>query len=190
MRLVIEKIASAVFIMISLLSFVPDKSEAAMKSTKLKSHLAIPTLGVSAPVVAMGLTKDGKMAVPNNFTQIGWYNKSSAPGLLGSAVLGAHVDNGGKISGVFKKLKYLKTGDLIYVYDGGGNKLTYKVTGARVYDYRSKDTSTVFSNQKISSQINLITCHGTWLPKENTYNKRLVVTAELQPKPHQNIAAK
>jgi hypothetical protein len=61
----------------------------------MPNHLVIPDIKVNASVRAMGLD-EGRMAVPNNFTDIGWYKLGSKPGEQGSAVMGAHVDNGGK----------------------------------------------------------------------------------------------
>jgi LPXTG-site transpeptidase (sortase) family protein len=144
------------------------------------NKLIIPKLNVSAPVRAMGL--DGaKMAVPNNFTDIGWYKLGAKPGEQGSAVMGAHVDNGGNVKGVFKNLKNLKVGDDIYVTDANNNALHFKITARKIYPYRTKITDEVFQrNDKV--RLNLITCHGTFLPKENTYTQRLVVFAELVEK--------
>src|SRR4051812_42372417 len=55
--------------------------------------LTIPSIKVNAPVIATGLSTDGRMEVPNNFTQIGWYKFGAHPGEVGSMVMGAHVDN-------------------------------------------------------------------------------------------------
>ncbi|MDQ3077150.1 MAG: class F sortase [bacterium] len=141
-------------------------------------RLIIPAIRVNAPVVAMGVTPEGRMAVPDNFTHIGWYGLGTRPGTIGSAVMGAHVDNGGRVSGVFKKLQYLKIGNVIYSIDTNGATSTFKITSIKVYNYRTPVTNDVFlSNDK--ARLNLITCYGTWLPKENTYNKRLIVFAEL-----------
>jgi LPXTG-site transpeptidase (sortase) family protein len=141
-------------------------------------NLVIPTIGVNVGVHAMGLTAEGKMAVPDNYTEVGWYRFGYRPGEKGSAVMGAHVDNGGKINGVFKHLKNVSVGDKMYVGDGDGNVYVYKVTERKVYDYKTAVTNDVFL-RKDAKRLNLITCYGTWLPKENTYNQRLVVFAEL-----------
>jgi LPXTG-site transpeptidase (sortase) family protein len=142
-------------------------------------QLVIPKIKVHAGVLGMGLTKEGKMAVPDNYREVGWYSLGTRPGTVGSAVLGAHVDNGSTVNGVFKNLKNLEKEDFIYMYDREGNVLQYKITEIQVLDYKTKVTDYVFARND-TSRLNLITCHGTWLPKENTYNQRLVVFAELQ----------
>ncbi len=140
--------------------------------------LSIPSIGVGAGVVAMGTTADGKMAVPNNFKDVGWYSLGTAPGQSGNAVLGAHVDNGGAIAGVFKHLKDLRKGTIIALKDSKGALLQYRVSKIALYDRNAKDTSSVFTGDG-SSKLVLITCAGTWLPKQNTYSSRLVVFADL-----------
>ncbi|MBX4197734.1 class F sortase [Candidatus Parcubacteria bacterium] len=140
-------------------------------------RLIIPVLNVNAPIQSMGLD-EGKMAVPNNFSDIGWYKYGTIPGNKGSAVMGAHVDNGGSVRGVFKYLKDVAPGDDIYVTDTEGTTRHFRVSDRKVYPYQTKITDEVFlQNDKV--RLNLITCHGKFLPKENTYNQRLVVFAEL-----------
>ncbi len=140
--------------------------------------LSIAKLNLLAPIVAMGKTKAGKMAVPDNYTQIGWYGLGAKPGEQGSAVLGAHVDNGGRVAGIFKNLKNLNVGDEVEVVTSNGQRLTFRVKAKRVYDYRDKSTTGIF-NQTQGANLNLITCHGSWLSQEKTYNQRLVVFTEL-----------
>ena len=142
------------------------------------TRLSMPSIGISAPIIAMGLTNDGKMAVPDNFTEIGWYQLGTIPGNQGSAVLGAHVDNGGRISGVFKNLKDLKIGDVVTITDSNGQQLQFKVVDRKIYDYRHQDTAEIFGDTG-KKRLNLITCHGTFMPSENTYDQRLIVFTEL-----------
>lgn len=139
--------------------------------------LIIPRIAVDAPLRAMGLEADGRMAVPNNFTEIGWYQYGAAPGEAGSAVLGAHVDNGGSTPGVFKRLSELVTGDDIQVVRADGSVIRFRVSGRHVYDRNEKNTGDVFGGS--TPRLVLITCYGTWLPLSNTYAQRLVVFADL-----------
>lgn len=141
-------------------------------------QILIPSIGVNARIDALGLTSDGKMAVPANFTSVGWYKLGAVPGDVGNAVLGAHVDNGGAISGVFKHLKDLAIGDSISIVDSSGVTRTFRVTARDVFDRNMRDTSKVFGGTD-KRQVKIITCDGEWLKSENTYANRLVVTAEL-----------
>jgi LPXTG-site transpeptidase (sortase) family protein len=140
--------------------------------------LSIPKIDIDAPVLGLGLESDGKMDVPDNYTDVGWYSLGTKPGGVGNAVLGAHVDNGSSVAGVFKDLKKVTIGDSIYVYDELGRALHYRVVARDIYDYRVKDTSSVFRGDS-RRLLKLITCHGNFLQNVNTYDSRLVVTAEL-----------
>jgi LPXTG-site transpeptidase (sortase) family protein len=141
--------------------------------------LKIPKIGVSANVIGMGTTSDGKMAVPNNFTEVGWYEPGVAPGETGSAVFGAHVDNGGRVNGVFKNLKKLAVGDKILIADQAGKMLTFTVAGKKIYSYDEKNTEEIFGATD-KARLNLITCYGRFMPSLNTYDQRLVIFAELR----------
>lgn len=144
------------------------------------AKLIIPAIKVAAPVKTMGL--DGKkMAVPDNFTEVGWYKYGTEPGEKGSAVMGAHVDDGGRTAGVFKNLKKLKVGDDIYAVDSDGKAAHFRVTAKKILPYRTKITDDVFL-KKDKARLNLITCYGTFLPKENTYDRRLIIFTELVEK--------
>ncbi len=146
---------------------IPDRDAAAYPYT-----LFIPHLNLTAPVVTTGLEADGRMAVPNNFTEVGLFGGGARPGEAGTSIMGAHVDNGGSTPGVFKHLEDLKVGDDIYVT--GTQTIHYKVTAVKVYDKNEQQTDDIFYSAN-GSHLNLITCHGRWLSSENTYAQRLVV---------------
>jgi LPXTG-site transpeptidase (sortase) family protein len=140
--------------------------------------LFIPKIEVDAPVLGLGLEPDGKMDVPDNYNDVGWYSLGTAPGEVGNAVLGAHVDNGADISGVFKNIKRLEIGDDIYTTDNSKERLRFKITKIERYDYQTRDTGEVFGNTG-KRRLVLITCDGTFLPEKGTYDERLIVFAEL-----------
>jgi LPXTG-site transpeptidase (sortase) family protein len=156
---------------------------AAASAMPMPTAVIIPKIRVNSPIVPMGLTSDNRMAVPDNFSEVGWFAGSGAtiPGNVGNAVLGAHVDNGGTkptIGGVFKDLHALKVGDDIYVSRAGLSTLHYLVVAIKIYAYDSATTDLIFGPSQ-ERHLNLITCYGTWLPVARTYNKRLVVFATL-----------
>lgn len=165
-------------------NFEPENESVAqkiIKTAKASSDypytLEIPSLGINAGVKAMGLESDGRMAVPDNYSEVGWYSIGTRPGETGSAVMGAHVDNGSSVNGVFKQLHTLNVGDDVYVSDGNNEKIHFKVTHTKVYDRNETETTDVWRSSS-GSHLNLITCFGTWLPSENTYEKRIVIFTE------------
>lgn len=142
-------------------------------------RLNIPAISVDAHVQHVGISRKGNMAVPSNYTDVGWYRYGSIPGEQGSAVIAGHVDNGFGKAGVFFDLNKLKIGDDIYVSGENGERLHFKVINKQTYHYNEVPTEMVF-NDNYSFRLNLITCDGNWLPAEKVYDSRLVVFAELQ----------
>lgn len=137
-------------------------------------RIIISSIGVNAPVEGVGQTSDGLMAVPNSYGIVGWYNKGSYPGQKGPAVLAGHYTGG--YGGVFDKLADLKDGDLITTTNGKGESITYKVVKKVEYEKDQVPMAELFKGGD-ESRLEIITCSGKW--QANTYNKRLVVTAEL-----------
>ncbi|HEV7424106.1 MAG TPA: class F sortase [Candidatus Paceibacterota bacterium] len=162
-----------------------DISSTAIKSTSTTdipitsypSRLSIPKINVDANIQKVGITAKGNMATPNNFTDVGWYKYGALPGVMGSAVIAGHVNNGLNFPAVFSKLGDLSAGDDVYVTTENGTMLHFKVTGSKVYDFNQK-VDEVFK-QNDNKFLKLITCTGTWVPKYKTHDKRLVVSAML-----------
>lgn len=142
------------------------------------ARLQIPTLNIDAPVLDVGLGVTGNMAVPPNFTDVGWYKYGPVPGQKGSAVIDGHVDNGLSLAGVFKHLNELSVGDDVYVVTTSGKRLHFVVGDVELYPYQSVPTDEVFG-QTDGQRLNLITCDGIWVESGKTYDHRLVVYTKL-----------
>lgn len=145
------------------------------QSSKLPSRLVIPSIGVNAKVQYVGVSKHGTMAVPTNYTDVGWYKLGAIPGHTGTAVMDGHLDNGFGRPGVFKKLQDLNPGDDVMIVDKSGNTLHFKVTGSQLLDSSAKNTELVFSSNSQNAGLNLITCEGTWNAKKMAYSQRRIV---------------
>jgi sortase (surface protein transpeptidase) len=142
-------------------------------------RLIIPAIEIDARVKAVGLTAEGNMATPGNFTDVGWYKYGTVPGERGSAVIDGHVDNGLGMNGVFKPLTELQVGDDMYVLTDSGARLHFVISELATYDYHSVPSELVF-NDMSGTRVKLITCSGSWLSSAKTYDKRLVVTADFR----------
>lgn len=140
------------------------------------TRLRIPKIGVSAVVEPVGVDKLGNMAAPGDWREVSWYEPGFLPGEVGNAVFAGHLDWDGNTA-VFWDLGQLQSGDVVLV-EGDGSTLTYAVTGVEVYDYDVVDTSPIFGLAD-GSQIKLITCDGEFIDGSDTYEKRLIVTAQL-----------
>jgi LPXTG-site transpeptidase (sortase) family protein len=158
---------------------VPPAAVSVVAPGDVPVTLSIPALGINAHVQQTGVTKSGAMGTPTNFTDVAWYKYGVAPGQVGSAVIDGHVDNGLSLAGVFKHLGDIKLGDDIYVDSQSGQHLHFVVTDIEVYPYKSAPTDLIF-NRTDAVRLNLITCQGTWVKGDKTYDERLVVFAQLK----------
>ncbi len=70
----------------------------------------------------------------------------------------------------------LKEGDKLYIQDAKGTAIAFVVRKSRTYD--SGNTEDVFTRND-SAHLNLITCDGVWDVAKKSYNKRLVVFADI-----------
>ena len=136
--------------------------------------LIIPSIGVDARVLPMGLTAAGNMQAPLTNSDTGWYKYGTRPGNDGSAVIDGHL--GLSSEAVFGKLDQVGIGDIISVVDDQGATISFKVRRTEAYD-RGSDATDIF-NSESGSHLNLITCNGDWVAKQATYSKRLVVFSD------------
>ena len=145
------------------------------------ARLVVPSISVDAVIEFVGVTKEGRMDMPTNFTDVGWYVSGPRPGQAGTAVVAGHFDTNRDQNAVFAKLSLLKVGSDIYVKDGSGQKIRFRVTAKEVYDDAKAPLEKIFNQKGFTSRLNLVTCGGTWDEKTQNYSKRLVVYSEWVP---------
>lgn len=147
---------------------------------KLKpSQLIIDSLGIKADTVPVGLTKDGDMDIQNNPKLVAWYKFGPKPGEVGSAVVAGHYGwDENDDPAVFNDVSKLVAGDKISVTDENSQLRTFVVTHTKIYE-PDEDAADVFSSFDGKAHLNLITCHGIWDKKADSYSERLVVFTDL-----------
>ncbi|MGH7141449.1 MAG: class F sortase [Minisyncoccia bacterium] len=141
--------------------------------TAVPMRLSIPSINLNDQVVPVGVNALGQMDVPpGNTKEVGWYAGGTAPGDIGSAVLDAHV------FAAFANLSKLKAGDDLYIETTAGATQHFKVTATHTYPLADVSADALF-NGTGARELNLITCAGTYLPAQGTYDHRLIVYATL-----------
>lgn len=142
-------------------------------------QLEIPSIGVSSPLVGLGLNADKTLEVPVDFSKAGWFTKGSYPGDPQGppAIIAGHVDD---YTGpaVFARLGELKEGAEIAVVRADSSVAVFRVTGAQRF---AKDE---FPAQEVyravpASELVLITCTGGFDEQARSYTENLVVRARL-----------
>jgi hypothetical protein len=139
--------------------------------------LTIPAIGVKAPIVTLGLNRNGTLQVPSTTTVVGWYTNSPRPGATGSAVIAGHVDSRSG-PGVFFWLRTMRPGERIYVRRADGTLAVFTVTAVRTYAKARFPTATVYGPVP-DAELRLITCGGTFDYARGSYLSNVVVYARL-----------
>lgn len=140
------------------------------------ARLAIPAIGVDAPVGRYGLDRYGRLDVPQETTTVGWNPAFNAlPGTGGATFFAAHYTFGGR-AGVFYRLSSLKGGDTIRVTLSDGSTHEYRVTSVIDYVLESIDMGALLAGREGVESITLMTCSGPITPHGNAM--RTVVLAE------------
>ncbi|WP_404385928.1 class F sortase [Knoellia locipacati] len=139
--------------------------------------VTLPGQGKSAPVIDLSLKKDGRMEVPDNGTDAGWFTSSPTPGELGPAVIAAHVTHRSKPA-VFFELSGMARGDRIEVTREDGSTATFAVTSVGQYPKADFPTEKVYGSVDHAA-LRLITCGGVLDGETGSHVDNVVVYADL-----------
>jgi len=148
-------------------------------------RMVIEKIGLDGQVVTMGLDENHVPLVPDNPSDIVWYDFSTRPGWGSNAVFSGHVDwtlNGVPVTGVFYDLRKVEVGDIIKVRLEDGTEYQYKVFGNNALPYDDPEALKVMGATP-TEMITIITCGGRWMPEwgnplGGNYSDRQIVRAE------------
>jgi hypothetical protein len=145
-----------------------------------------PSVGIDAPVLAVGRTASGAMDAPEgpatspNWQESFWYRGGSEPGRQGTTTIAGHVDDVLGRPAAFWNIRQLKPGDIVELADqrtGGHSR--YRITDASVYSYAQANSPELLqrlygdaaydgdpSQRNLAAdavgRISIITCTGTF----------------------------
>jgi hypothetical protein len=138
------------------------------------STLSIPSIGVRAAIVGVGLKANGAMQTPDP-GQVGWYRHGPRPGDPGPAVLVGHVDTRTSPD-VFHRLGQLRPGDEILVGRPDGTTTRFLVGRLERHPKTELPTSRIWteSNRPL---LRLITCAGSFDRVTGHYRDNLILYA-------------
>lgn len=138
-------------------------------------RIAIPAIGVSAPVVPLGLDRAGALEVPRDFAETGWWTGGARPGELGPAVIAGHVDSRTGPA-VFFRLGELRRGAAIIVERADGSRVDFRVERSGRYPKTAFPTAEVYG-PTAAPALRLITCSGAFDSATGHYLDNTVVYA-------------
>jgi LPXTG-site transpeptidase (sortase) family protein len=139
-------------------------------------RIAVPSVGIDAPIVNLARNPDGTMQVPSDFDVAGWYDLGPAPGEPGPAVIVGHVDSY-RGPAVFWHLSELRAGDLVEVTSAHGTE-TFEVVRVHSVAKDAFPTTEVFGPTQ-ARELWLITCGGSFDYSTGHYLDNTVVLASL-----------
>ncbi|MFE3035640.1 class F sortase [Streptomyces canus] len=138
----------------------------------------IPSLGIDAPVMGLGLTKDRELSTPpvDKPKLVGWYRGGSTPGESGTAIAVGHRDT---MTGpaVFAALAQVKPGKLIEAGRADGRTAVYTVDRVKVFDKEGFPDKEVYGPVR-RPELRVITCGGLFT-RRTGYTSNVVVFAHL-----------
>jgi hypothetical protein len=143
-------------------------------------HLDIPAIGVSTPLMALGLNPDGTIAVPplRRGAPAGWYRYLVTPGEVGPAVILGHVDSARDGPAVFYRLQELRPGDTVAIRRADGTTGVFTVSRVAQYPKLAFPADEVYGGVDHPA-LRLITCGGSFDHVHRQYRGNVVVYAEL-----------
>ena len=168
-------------------------------------ELRIPSLRISAPVLAVGLNPKSVMDTPTGsandavWRKVFWYRGGGIPGDATTATIAGHVDDILGRPAIFARLKDLRPGDPIVVHDLKTDvDVEFRVTGTVIYTLKQTVDHGVLSRIYGSgpadglepqpspdglAHLTLLTCTGHWVNGWGTFDQRLAVYAVSLPSP-------
>jgi sortase (surface protein transpeptidase) len=157
-----------------------DAGPPAARSSVPPARVTVPSLGVDAPVDAVGIDPDGQMELPEDVARVGWYRFGPEPGAVGSAVLAGHVDDREQGPGALFRLRDAAVGDELTVTDAAGTATRWRVVSRELITKQVLPVERIFARDG-APRLTLITCGGPFLPEYSSYRDNVVVVAEPVP---------
>jgi LPXTG-site transpeptidase (sortase) family protein len=140
--------------------------------------ISLPSINASGFIQKVGIDQYGQVASPNNVQLAGWYVNSLKPGQAGLSIIDGHVD-GKTEPGIFLKLAKLTSGDAFAVDLANGTKLSYQVVSVTSVKVADVPNILFAHDPSIPSQLNIITCYGTFSYQSDQYDQRTIVVSKL-----------
>ncbi|MFE0643101.1 class F sortase [Streptomyces sp. NPDC058877] len=144
-------------------------------------RVELPSLGISAPVVARGLDDAGAIDPPpyEMPRTVGWFGSGTRPGAAGAALLVGHVDTETRPA-VFHDLGAARPGAKVRVTRTDGTVAEFTVDDVRVLPRDRFDPAKAYGpHVPHRAELRLITCGGAFDRATGRYAANVVVSAYL-----------
>ncbi|MFZ2560562.1 MAG: class F sortase [Candidatus Nanoperiomorbaceae bacterium] len=141
-------------------------------------YVSIPSIGVSARVMKVGVTSSGNIDVPKKLADTAWYDGSAKPGQQGQVFIDGHTSFNSSAAASFNDLPKLKIGDQITVQTGNATNYTYKVAKTEAVPTAKVDMQQALNTYNGASKgLTLMADTGNYDYKMHDATERYVVYA-------------
>ncbi len=138
-------------------------------------RVQLPSIGVDAPVVPLGLDAAGALEAPDGMAETGWWTGGPEPGEAGPAVVAGHVDSR-EGAAVFFRLGELRTGDTVTVVRADGSQVEFVVERLERHPKDEFPTDAVYGDTP-GPTLRLITCGGDFDRSSGHYLDNVIAYA-------------
>lgn len=141
-------------------------------------YIYIPTLGVNARVMSVGVNSRGSIDTPSNLNDTAWYDGSAKPGQEGQVFIDGHTSFNRHLNAAFNNLPKLKANDQVVIEKGNGEKVSYRVVATKTVETSKVDMGEALNPPAGAKKgLTLMTCTGTFNYRNQTADKRFIVYA-------------
>lgn len=149
-----------------------------MKAVK-PTAVYIPRIGVSAPLMELGLDAKGGIQNPplSPANIAGWYRYGPVPGQKGAAVITGHLDTKTGPA-VFAYLRNLRRGDQVQVMRADSSVAIFVVDKVEHTQKKTFPTEKVYGKVAYPG-LRVVTCGGVFDKKAGSYKENTIVYAHL-----------
>ncbi|NBE92537.1 class F sortase [Nonomuraea sp. KC401] len=161
------------------LSDVPLSQVAKPMRAVRPTAVYIPSIGVAAPLIELGLDAAGAIENPpfDPPNQAGWYRYGPVPGGRGAAVITGHLDTRTGPA-VFARLKDVKRGDQVQVLRADRSVAVFVVDKVEHTPKRRFPAKKVYAKLPYPG-LRLVTCGGAFDRRAHSYQDNTIVYAHL-----------
>lgn len=142
----------------------------------MNGSVEIPAIGVSAPLVKVGINSRGEMDTPRNARDVAFLDMGGFPGPTNNAVLAGHISWAG-VKGSFGSIDRMKPEDQVIVRVDGST-WTFRVEWVRLIDPKTASVDEIMGSVGRPS-VTLITCGGPFDRRTRHHTMRTIVRATL-----------
>jgi len=161
----------------------PASGPAPVVPTASPLSVTIGALGVSAPLIPVGILSDGAMEIPEDVGVVGWYahdTRRISPGDPGTAVLAGHRDSRVQGRGALHDLGELELGARIHVTHLDGRVSVWQVDETMLTP-RDALPADVLYRREGTPLLAIVTCGGQFDRAVGSYTHNVIVLATRVP---------